>query len=160
MSETADTLLELTADIVAAHVSNNRVGANEVAELVEKVHGALRARGAVPAEEKPKLNPVVSPRAAVKPDELTCLVCGQKARMLKRHLGSAHQMTPEDYRREFGLKPDYPMVAPNYSAERRSLAHRMGLGRKPADRPAEKGGGSTPAARPRRAAAKAKSPRG
>jgi predicted transcriptional regulator len=139
-------------------VSNNRVAANEVGELVQKVHEALRALGAAPSEEKPKLTPVVSPRAAIKPDELTCLVCGQKARMLKRHLGSAHEMTPEDYRREFGLKPDYPMVAPNYSAERRSLAHRMGLGRKPVASTTEKTG--APAAKPARSRRASAKPRG
>jgi len=125
------TLLTVTADIVAAHVSNNTVAVNDLPNLVQQVHDALSRLGApAPEPEAQRREPMVSPRSAIKPDSITCLACGLKSKMLKRHLMTAHQMTPSDYRGEFGLKADYPMVAPNYAELRRDLAKRIGLGTK------------------------------
>jgi predicted transcriptional regulator len=124
------TLVTLTADIVAAHVANNNVAMNEVPELVRKIHEALVKLGqpeAPPPEEK---RPVVSARASIRPDYLVCMECGIKQKLLRRHLRTAHKLTPEDYRRDYGLPPSYPMVAPNYSDRRRTLAHASGLGRR------------------------------
>lgn len=125
-----DTLLTLTADIVAAHVSNNSVAVNDLPNLIQNVHQALSEISASrsTAEEKPE--PKVSIRASVKPDSITCLECGKKQKMLKRHLMTNHGMTPADYRQKWGLSADYPMVAPNYAEQRRTLAKSIGLGTK------------------------------
>ncbi len=125
-----DTLLTLTADIVAAHVSNNSVAVNDLPNLIQNVHQALTGISSAPpaAEEKPQ--PAVSVRSSIKPDHITCLECGQKQKMLKRHLSTAHGQTPAEYRSRFGLSADYPMVAPNYAEQRRTLAKSIGLGTK------------------------------
>ncbi|HEY0149627.1 MAG TPA: MucR family transcriptional regulator [Allosphingosinicella sp.] len=124
-------LIELTADIVAAHVSNNPVPAGDVGNLIVRVHEALCAIGQTPAEAPPEpRKAAVSVRASLKPDYLVCMECGQKQKTLKRHLVVAHQLTPDQYRSEYDLPQSYPMTAPNYSATRRELAHRTGLGRK------------------------------
>jgi predicted transcriptional regulator len=124
-----DTLLTLTADIVAAHVSNNSVAVNDLPTLIANVHQALSGittRATV--EEKPQ--PKVSVRSSIKPDYVVCLECGQKQKMLKRHLSTAHGMNPGEYREKYGLSSDYPMVAPNYAEQRRTLAKSIGLGTK------------------------------
>ena len=124
-------LVQLTADIVAAHVANNNVAVGDVGNLVHRVYEALSGlekTGAEPAQEEK--TPVVSVRASIKPDFIICMECGAKQRMLKRHLMTAHSMTPDQYRTDYGLPRDYPMVAPNYSEQRRALAHSIGLGRK------------------------------
>jgi predicted transcriptional regulator len=133
-------LVQLTADIVAAHVANNNVAVGDVGNLVQRVYEALSAleQPAQEAKQEEK-TPVVSVRASIKPDYIVCMECGAKQRMLKRHLMTAHKMTPEQYRSDYGLPRDYPMVAPNYSEQRRALAHSIGLGRK-------KGAGEAPAA--------------
>jgi len=124
-----DMLLTLTADIVAAHVSNNSVAVNDLPNLIQNVHQALSGISKRPGvEEKPE--PKVSIRASVKPDSITCLECGKKQKMLKRHLMTSHGMTPADYRQKWGLSSDYPMVAPNYAEQRRTLAKSIGLGTK------------------------------
>ena len=125
-----DTLLTLTADIVAAHVSNNSVAVNDLPNLIQNVHSALSGISATaPAvEEKPQ--PAVSVRSSIKPDYITCLECGQKQKMLKRHLSTAHGQSPAEYRQRFSLAADYPMVAPNYAEQRRTLAKSIGLGTK------------------------------
>jgi predicted transcriptional regulator len=125
-----DTLLTLTADIVAAHVSNNSVAVNDLPHLIQNVHQALSgiSPSSSPAEEKPE--PKVSIRSSIKPDFITCLECGKKQKMLKRHLMTNHEMTPSDYRQRWGLSSDYPMVAPNYAEQRRTLAKSIGLGTK------------------------------
>lgn len=129
-------LLNLTADIVAAHVANNKVATGDVAALVGQVHQALAGLNTAAAEpETPRREPAVSIRSSVKPDYLVCLVCGRKQKTLRRHLATAHGLSPNEYRQEFGLKGDYPVVAPNYSENRRQMAHQIGLGRKRA--PAE-----------------------
>ena len=132
MSEQADTsemLVTLTADIVAAHVSNNSVAISDLAMLINNVHAALSGLG---KETAPEVKPVpaVSIRASVKPDYIVCLEDGKKLKMLRRHLMTHYEMTPEDYRAKWGLPADYPMVAPNYAAKRRALAKEIGLGTK------------------------------
>ncbi|MET0249760.1 MAG: MucR family transcriptional regulator [Sphingobium sp.] len=126
-----DTLVSLTADIVSAHVSNNSVAPNDVGRLIASVHAALQGLDAPGKPEEPKQEPAVSVRASVKPDYLVCLEDGKKLKMLKRYLMTTYNMTPADYRAKWGLPADYPMVAPNYAQQRKELAHKIGLGRKP-----------------------------
>jgi predicted transcriptional regulator len=125
-----DTLLTLTADIVAAHVSNNSVAVNDLPLLIQNVHSALSgiSGATVAPEEKPE--PKVAIRASIKPDYIVCLEDGKKQKMLKRHLMTNHNMTPAQYRERWGLPADYPMVAPNYAEQRRTLAKSIGLGTK------------------------------
>jgi predicted transcriptional regulator len=125
-----DTLLTLTADIVAAHVSNNSVAVNDLPNLIQNVHAALTGISNTAAAPEQKLEPKVSIRSSVKPEAIACLECGKRQKMLKRHLMTNHQMTPGDYRQKWGLSPDYPMVAPNYAEQRRTLAKSIGLGTK------------------------------
>ena len=125
-----DTLLTLTADIVAAHVSNNSVAVNDLPNLIQNVHGALTGIASKGGAVEPKPEPKVSIRASVKPDYVVCLEDGKKQKMLKRHLMTNHGMTPDDYRQKWGLPADYPMVAPNYAEQRRTLAKSIGLGTK------------------------------
>jgi len=124
-------LITLTSDIVAAHVSNNSVSVDEVSNLIANVYGALAGLGqaAVVVEEMPE--PAVSIRASIKPDFIVCLEDGKKLKMLKRHLMTHYNLTPDQYRARWNLPADYPMVAPNYAEKRRELAKKIGLGRKP-----------------------------
>jgi len=127
-----ETLITLTSDIVAAHVSNNSVAPNDLAGLINNVYYALAGLGqeaAVVASEP--LKPAVSVRSSVKPDKIVCLDCGMELKMLKRHLMTHHGMSPDDYRARWSLPNDYPLVAPNYANTRRELAVKIGLGRKP-----------------------------
>ena len=125
-----ETLVTLTADIVAAHVSNNSVAVSDLAVLIQNVHGALTGlNGSVP-EPEVKQEPAVSVRSSVKPDYIVCLEDGKKLKMLKRHLMTHYQMSPEQYRAKWNLPADYPMVAPNYAEQRRTLAKKIGLGTK------------------------------
>jgi predicted transcriptional regulator len=126
-----ETLITLTADIVSAHVSNNSVAVSDLPLLINNVHSALSGLGEPKQEPEPKPEPKVSIRSSVKPDYIVCLEDGKKLKMLKRHLSTAYNMTPDEYRRKWGLSPDYPMVAPNYAEQRRTLAKKIGLGRKP-----------------------------
>jgi predicted transcriptional regulator len=142
-NEMNETLITLTSDIVAAHVSNNSVSVDDLPSLITNVYGALSGLGqSAPAVEE-KLEPAVSVRSSVKPDYIVCLEDGKKLKMLKRHLMTHYNLTPEQYRQRWNLPADYPMVAPNYAQKRRELAKKIGLGRKPG------------AKRGRRAAAKA-----
>ena len=125
-----DTLLTLTADIVAAHVSNNSVAVNDLPNLIQNVHAALSGISGNAAAAEPKPEPKVSIRASVKPDYIVCLEDGKRLKMLKRHLMTHYNMTPDQYRQKWGLSPEYPMVAPNYAEQRRSLAKSIGLGTK------------------------------
>jgi len=129
-AEIDETLVTLTADIVAAHVSNNSVAVSDLPTLIQNVHGALAGLGRAVAEPEVKQEPAVSIRASVKPDYIVCLEDGKKLKMLKRHLMTHYQMTPEQYRAKWNLPADYPMVAPNYAEQRRSLAKKIGLGTK------------------------------
>jgi predicted transcriptional regulator len=120
----------LTAEIVSAYVSNNQIASSELGGLISAVAGRLGKIGAEPeqpAEEKPA--PAVSVRRSIRPDHLVCLVCGQRQKMLKRHLAVRHDLSPAEYRERFGLKPDYPMTAPKYAQQRREVALATGLGR-------------------------------
>ena len=135
LNDINETLITLTSDIVAAHVSNNGVGVEDLPGLISNVYGALAALGkpAPVAEEAPP-KPAVSIRASVKNEHLVCLDCGTELKMLKRHLMTHHAMTPDQYRSRWGLSSDYPLVAPNYAEKRRDLAKKIGLGRKPGAR--------------------------
>lgn len=135
-----ETLITLTSDIVAAHVSNNSVGVDELATLIGNVYGALAGLGqAAPVAEKTP-EPAVSVRASIKPDYIVCLEDGKKLKMLKRHLMTHYNLTPEQYRARWNLPADYPMVAPNYAEKRRDLAKKIGLGRKPGAKKGRKKG--------------------
>ena len=125
-----DMLLALTADIVAAHVSNNSVAVNDLPNLIQNVHAALSGISGASAAPEPKPEPKVSIRASIKPDYIVCLEDGKKLKMLKRHLMTHYNMTPDQYRQNWGLSADYPMVAPNYAEQRRTLAKSIGLGTK------------------------------
>ncbi|OIR09193.1 transcriptional regulatory protein ros [mine drainage metagenome] len=126
-------LLALTAEIVAAHVGNNPVPVSELPLLINEVFRTLSSVGTVQAvPERPQ--PAVPVKKSVTPDYIICLEDGKKLKMLKRHLKTAYDMTPEEYRERWGLPADYPMVAPNYAQHRSSLAKKIGLGTKPRKR--------------------------
>ena len=125
-----ETLITLTADIVSAHVSNNSVAVNDLPVLIQNVHNALSQLGVRAEEPEAKPEPAVSIRSSIKPDYIVCLEDGKKLKMLKRHLMTHYQMTPDEYRQKWGLNSDYPMVAPNYAEQRRTLAKKIGLGTK------------------------------
>lgn len=145
-----ETLITLTTDIVAAHVSNNSVSVSDVAGLIANVHSALSGLSVPKAQDAPKQEPAVSVRASIKPDHLVCLEDGKKMKMLKRHLMTAYGMTPADYRAKWDLPSDYPMVAPNYAAQRKELALKIGLGRKRAYSVAAEPAAKAPAKRGRK----------
>lgn len=123
-------LLELTTEIVAAHVSNNTVPVDGLPHLIREIYGTLSGLGgAAPVVEKPK--PAVHPKKSIFPDHIVCLEDGKKLKMLKRHLMTSYNMTPEQYRDRWDLPSDYPMVAPSYAKKRSQLAKKIGLGTKP-----------------------------
>jgi predicted transcriptional regulator len=123
-------VLGLTAQIVSAHVSNNAVAPEALPSLIQEVYKTLSGVGREPAQpEHPQ--PAVPIKKSVFADHLVCLEDGKKLKMLKRHLKTAYNMTPEQYRQRWGLGPDYPMVAPAYASRRSSLAKEIGLGKKP-----------------------------
>jgi predicted transcriptional regulator len=126
-----ETLITLTSDIVAAHVSNNDVAVADVPSLITNVYTALANLGETPVVEEAKPQPAVAIRNSIKPDYIVCLEDGKKLKMLKRYLRTNFNMSPEEYRARWGLPADYPMVAPNYAETRRDLAKKIGLGRKP-----------------------------
>ena len=122
----------LTAEIVGAYVAHHSVAASDLPELITMVGKELAGLSQTPAEpeeEKPK--PAVPIKRSVTPDHIICLEDGKKLKMLKRHLKTQYDMTPDEYRKRWGLKDDYPMVAPSYAAQRSNLAKKIGLGRKP-----------------------------
>lgn len=125
-------LRQMTADVVSAYVGSNPVQASDLSRIITDVHSALLNLGeSATVAEEVTAEPAVNPKRSIKPDQIICLECGQGFKSLKRHIGSAHGMTPAEYRAKWGLAPDYPMVAPNYSAKRSALAKDLGLGRKP-----------------------------
>ncbi len=128
--EMQETYITLTADIVAAHVSNNSVAVNDLPTLISNVHTALAGLTSPAAPVEVKQEPAVSIRSSIKPDYVVCLEDGKKLKMLKRHLMTHYNMTPDQYRAKWGLPADYPMVAPNYAEQRRTLAKAIGLGTK------------------------------
>lgn len=125
-----EALVALTAEIVASHVANNAVAIGDLPAILASVHTALAGLSAEPGAPAEPKSPRVSIKASVRRDHLICLACGRKQKMLKRHLGTAHGMIPEEYRRDYGLPATYPMAAPAYSAMRREMALSIGLGRK------------------------------
>lgn len=130
-NEAAELLITLTADIVAAHVSNNSVAVSDVPTLIGNVHAALAGLSKEAAAPEVTHEPAVPVRNSVKRDYIVCLEDGKKLKMLKRHLMTHYGMTPDDYRAKWGLAADYPMVAPAYAEQRRVLAKAIGLGRAP-----------------------------
>jgi predicted transcriptional regulator len=129
-SSMAPDLLGLTAEIVSAHVSNNSVSVSDLPNLITEVHRTLTqlGAGAAPRIEPEKQAPAVPVKKSITPDYLVCLEDGKKMKMLKRHLQTSYNMTPDQYREKWGLGSDYPMVAPNYAKHRSSLAKKIGLG--------------------------------
>ena len=120
-------LLSWTAQIVASHLRNNAVGLTDLPNTIKGVYRSLETvSGSVAAEED--IRPAVAIRRSVTPDYIVCLEDGKKLKMLKRHLRTAYDMTPEDYRAKWNLPADYPMVAPNYARQRSALAKKIGLG--------------------------------
>ena len=123
-------LLRMTADVVAAYVSNNTLPTAQLAEVINAVYNSLKSLEGQPAEPQPEpLKPAVPIRKSVTPDYLVCLEDGKKLKMLKRHLRSTYNMTPDEYRAKWGLPTDYPMVAPSYAEQRSEFAKKIGLGR-------------------------------
>ncbi len=123
-------LMALTADIVAAHAGNNTVAIGDVPSLITGVYDALARLGGDVAAPAPARDPAVPVKNSVRPDHIVCLEDGRKLKMLKRYLKTRYDMTPDAYRAKWSLPADYPMVAPDYAAERRSLALKIGLGTK------------------------------
>ena len=124
-------LAEITAQVVVAYVSHNSIKVSDLPGVISTVGERLKALGSesrVTPRAKPE--PAVSARRSVTKNHLTCLLCGKEQKMLKRHLMTAHKLTPADYREMFGLKSDYPMIAPNYAKARSELARKIGLGRR------------------------------
>lgn len=129
----SESLLALTAKIVSAHLAKNATEPAAVPGLIQTVYQSLSAAGTVIEPASP-LSPAVPIKRSVFPDYIICLEDGKKLKMLKRHLKSSYNMTPDEYRAKWGLAREYPMVAPNYAARRSTLAKSIGLGRKRADR--------------------------
>ncbi|AZO36324.1 MAG: transcriptional regulator [Mesorhizobium sp.] len=123
-------LIELTADIVSAYVSNNPVPVGSLPDLIASVNSSLATIGGPAAPETPAQAPAVNPKRSVFPDCIICLEDGKRFKSLKRHLGTHYGLTPDEYREKWGLARDYPMVAPNYAEQRSALAKASGLGRK------------------------------
>src|SRR5947209_16342305 len=125
-----DELLRMTADVVAAYVSNNTLATAQLADVIHAVYNSLRTlEGQVAEPPAEPLKPAVPIRKSITPDFLVCLEDGKKLKMLKRHLRSTYNLTPDEYRVKWGLAPDYPMVAPKYAEQRSEFAKKIGLGR-------------------------------
>ena len=121
-------LLTLTTNIVSAHVANNSVALSDLPRLIREVHDTLANVGAGTQREQERPTPAVPVRRSVTPEHIVCLEDGKKLKMLKRHLKTAYNMTPEEYKERWNLPADYPMVAPNYAKQRSKLAKQIGLG--------------------------------
>ena len=120
----------MTADVVAAYVGNNTLPTTQLAEVINAVYGSLKSLEGQVAQVQPEpLKPAVPIRKSITPEFIICLEDGKKLKMLKRHLRSTYNMTPDEYRAKWGLAPDYPMVAPNYAERRSEFAKKIGLGR-------------------------------
>ncbi len=135
--QASDNHLELATDIVSPYVTNNPILTSVLPDFIQTVHAALNSLGRLASapSEQPKA-PAISIKKSVTPDFIVCLEDGKQFRSLKRHLQMSFGLTPDEYRKRWGLPPTYPMVAPNYAAKRSMLAKRHGLGRNPADRDA------------------------
>ena len=119
----------MTSDVVAAYVRNNTLKTAELGSVIETVHGSLSNLNGAPSPKPEEQKPAVSIRRSVTPDYIVCLEDGKKLKMLKRHLRTTYDMSPEEYRSKWGLPADYPMVAPNYARQRSDFAKKIGLGR-------------------------------
>ncbi|ARN84512.1 MucR family transcriptional regulator [Candidatus Nucleicultrix amoebiphila] len=126
-------VLAMTSDIVAAHVANNNVDINDLPRLIKQVHSVLAELSGKGGLRADRPEPAVPVKKSIHDDYIICLEDGKKLKMLKRHLKTAYNMTPEQYRERWGLSSDYPMVAPNYAKQRSHLAVKIGLGRKRKD---------------------------
>jgi predicted transcriptional regulator len=125
-----DDLLRMTAEVVSAYVSNNTLATGQLADVIQAVYNSLRGlEGQVAEAPSEPLKPAVPVRKSVTPEYLVCLEDGKKLKMLKRHLRSTYNLTPDEYRSKWGLAPDYPMVAPKYAQQRSEFAKKIGLGR-------------------------------
>ena len=133
MSDSTDSVLGLAAQIIAAHVANNRVDPADLPKLINDVHRAL-ANAGQSTTVPPRAEPAVDIKRSVRNDHIVCLECGKHFSMLKRHLNTDHQLTPQEYRQKWGLPPTYPVVAPDYAKTRSALAKKIGLGRKAVSR--------------------------
>ena len=121
-------LLGYTSEITSAHVSNNTVALSDLPGLIEQIYKTLATIGGVDGGAYDRPTPAVPVKKSITPDFIVCLEDGKKLKMLKRHLKTAYDMSPEEYRERWGLSPDYPMVAPNYAKQRSRLAKEIGLG--------------------------------
>ncbi len=128
-------LLAWTTEIVAAHVGSSAVPVDQIPSLIKEVHQTLAGLGV----EKPDLTPAVPIKRSVRKATIVCLECGKSGKMLKRHLSTAHGLGVKEYRARWKLPSDYPMVAPNYAAQRSEMAKKIGLGTKPRKRGRKKG---------------------
>lgn len=127
-------MLRMAVDIVAAYLSNNQVATSQIPEVIHSVFGALADLDDAPVEVKTEAQrPAVAIRKSVMPDYIVCLEDGKKLKMLKRHLQTTYNMSPDEYRAKWGLPSEYPMVAPSYAKQRSEFAKRIGLGRKPGE---------------------------
>lgn len=125
-----DELLRMTAEVVSAYVSNNTLPTAQLADVIQAVYNSLRGLETPAPEAHPEpLKPAVPIRKSVTPEYLICLEDGKRLKMLKRHLRSTYNLSPDEYRAKWGLQPDYPMVAPKYAEQRSEFAKRIGLGR-------------------------------
>ena len=133
MSDSTDSVLSLAVQIVAAQVANNRIDPVDLPKLINDVHRALANAGQSTAAP-PRAEPAIDIKRSVRNDHIVCLECGKHFSMLKRHLNTDHQLTPQEYRQKWGLPPTYPIVSPDYAKTRSALAKKIGLGRKAASR--------------------------
>ncbi len=128
-TEQREELLSLTADIVASFVSNNTMAVADVPGLIGEIYQSLAGLAANGGQAEVELEPAVPIKKSIRPDYIVCLEDGKKLKMLKRHLKTQYNLSPEEYRERWNLPSDYPMVAPNYAKQRRELAQKIGLGR-------------------------------
>lgn len=129
---TAAELLRMTTEVVSAYLGHNALSAAQIPDVIKAVHGSLQSlQGSVGEGAQDSLRPAVPIKKSVMPDHIVCLEDGRKLKMLKRHLRTTYGLTPDEYRAKWGLPADYPMVAPNYAAQRSAFAKKIGLGRKP-----------------------------
>jgi len=128
-TEDREELLTLTADVVASFVSNNKTDVEDLPDLISKVYQTISGLSAGNQADNEILEPAVPIKRSIRPDYIICLEDGKKLKMLKRHLKTQYNLTPEEYRERWNLPSDYPMVAPNYAKQRRELAQKIGLGR-------------------------------
>ncbi len=123
-------LMDLTTEIVSAYVANNSLPGEQLSGLIQQVYQTVATLSRPEPPEEPKLQPAVPVKRSVRPNEIVCLECGKGQKMLKRHLVTAHGLTPDEYRAKWNLGPDYPLVAPNYAKLRSQFAKEIGLGRR------------------------------